>query len=92
MKKAKTKIEAAAGKLISSVQKEWGNEAGEPESEESEEVMHKSHDLLSGAKDNNVREVLEGRNVAQFLGDIWVQKHPNVKQSIANFEAELNEQ
>jgi len=63
MEKNKTKVEAAAGKLISSIQKEWGNEVGEPEAEESEEIMYKGHDLLTGAKNNNVSDVLNGMNV-----------------------------
>ncbi len=91
MTKKKTPLEAAAGKLISAIQKEWGNEAGEPEAEESEGIMDKGHDLLQAAKNNNVSSVLNGMNVTQYLGDIWVHKHPNVKQSIANFEVELSE-
>lgn len=91
MTKEKTKLEAAAGKLISAIQEEWGNEAGEPESEESEEVMDKGHHLLAGAKENNVGAVLNGVSVTQFLGDIWVHKHPSVKESISRFEAALTE-
>ena len=91
MPKEKTQLESAAGKLISAIQKEWGEEAGEPEAEISEEVINKGHDLLAGAKNNNVKSVLNGMSVAQFLSDLWVQKHPNVMQSIAIFEAALNE-
>jgi len=91
MTKEKTKLETAAGKLISAIQKEWGNEAGEPEAEESEKVMYKGHDLLKGAKSNNVVGILNGMSVTQYLGDIWIHKHPSVKQSIANFEVALIE-
>ncbi|MDH5354953.1 MAG: hypothetical protein OEY09_10965 [Gammaproteobacteria bacterium] len=90
MAKKKSPLEAAAGKLISAIQKEWDNEMGEPEAEESENIMHKGHDILKAARNNNISSILNGMNVTQFLGDIWVHKHPNVKQSIANFEAVLN--
>lgn len=91
MTKRKTQLEAAAGKLISAIQKEWGEELGNPAVEMSEEAMNKGHDLLAGAKNNNVHDILRGMSVTQFLGDIWVQKHPSVKQSISNFEVALNE-
>jgi len=91
MTKKKTQLEDAAGKLISAIQKEWGEELGEPAAEMSEEAMNKGHDLLAGAKNNNVQNILKGMSVTQFLGDIWVQKHPSVKQSISNFEAVLND-
>ena len=91
MGKEKNKIEIAVGKLISVIQKEWNNEAGEPESEESEEIMDKGHDLLEGAKNNNIEGVLKGKSVSQFLGDIWVHKHQGVKESIRKLEAAIND-
>ena len=87
----KTKLEIAAGQLISSIQKEWNNEIGEAKAEVSMFVMDKAHDLLSGVKENNLTIILNGLTVTQFLGETWVRKHKNVKQSILNFEAVLNE-
>jgi hypothetical protein len=46
MTNSRTELEAAAGKLISAIQKEWHSEAGEPESAASEAVMHLAHELL----------------------------------------------
>ncbi len=77
--------------MISAIQKEWNNEAGEPESELSEEVMGKGHDLLQAAKNNNISVTLSGMSVTQFLGDIWVHKHPNVKECIIKVENSINE-
>ena len=91
MAKDKNKIEIAAGNLISAIQKEWNNEIGEPEAVTSEEIMNKGHDLLKGAKNNNLENVLKGMSVSQFLGDMWVQKHQSVKKSILSLEAAINE-
>jgi hypothetical protein len=49
MTSSRTTLEAAAGKLIAAIQKEWGIEAGEPESAASENVMHAAHELLQAA-------------------------------------------
>ena len=92
MKKNKSQLEINAGKLISAIQKEWHNEAGEPESELSEEVMDKGHDLLQASKNNNISVVLNGMSVTQYLGDIWVHKHSSVKESMLNLENAINEQ
>jgi len=91
MVKEKNKLEIAAGKLISAIQKEWNTELGEPEAEISEEIMNKGHDLLEGAKNNNLEGLLKGMSVTQFLGDLWVHKHQGVKESILNLEAAMNE-
>ncbi len=50
MPKKKTSIEIATGKLISSIQKEWGEELGESNVEASEDVMDRGHNLLQAAK------------------------------------------
>jgi hypothetical protein len=89
MTKEKTPIEKATGKLISVIQKEWGEELGEPTSEVSEYVMGKGHDLLQAAKKNEVNNVLGGLNVSQYLGELWVHRHPVVNEYIVAFEKEL---
>ncbi|MCU7931647.1 MAG: hypothetical protein KZQ90_12665 [Candidatus Thiodiazotropha sp. (ex Codakia rugifera)] len=89
MAKKKTPLEKAAGKLISAIQKEWGEELGEFTAEVSEDVMGKGHDLLQAAKKNEVTYVLKGLNVSQYLGELWVRRHPAVKEHIAVFEKEL---
>ena len=91
MKKPKSKLEVAAGKLISAIQKEWGAETGELVADQSEEVISKGHSLLCGSKNGNVEAVLDGRSVTQFLGDLWVHRHPNVKRSIDDFEVALHD-
>ena len=87
----KTPLEKAAGKLISSIQKEWGEEVelGNSSADISEDVMNKGHDLLRAAKNKEVNTVLGDLNVTQYLGELWVRRHPSVKQSIARFEMEV---
>jgi hypothetical protein len=85
----RTAQEAAAGKLISAIQKEWTAELGEPCAHQSEQAMSRAHDLLQAAKAGTVRECLNGQTVAQFLGQSWVMQHARVLPSITNFEASL---
>ena len=77
MSKERTPLEAAAGKLISAIQKEWLEHSGEPGSEISEEVMHTSHELLSAAKAGSL-EGLSASSITEFLGSTWVEAHPRV--------------
>ena len=89
MPKEKSDLEKAAGKLISAIQKEWGNELGESTAEVSELVMNKGHDLLAGAKNGTLLKVLNGGSVTQFLGETWVRSHPSVKNSIESLEVAI---
>ena len=83
----RTAQEAAAGKLISAIQKEWTAELGEPHADQSEQAMNRAHDLLQAAKAGTVRECLNGQTVAQFLGQNWVMQHARVLPSITALEA-----
>ena len=75
MPKERTPLEAAAGKLISAIQKEWLERSGELGSDVSEEVMHTSHELLSAAKAGSL-ESLSASSITKLLGPAWVQDHP----------------
>lgn len=86
MTRSPTPLEAAAGK------KEWGIEAGEPESAASENVMHAAHDLLRAAsKFGSIVSVTGSGSVSTFLGEQWVQAHPQVLPTSRPLRA-LNEQ
>ena len=85
----RTAQEAASGKLISAIQKEWTAELGEPCADQSEQAMSRAHDLLQAAKTGAVRECLNGQTVAQFLGQNWVMQHARVLPSITKLEASL---
>lgn len=89
MPKKKSALEQAAGKLISAIQKEWGKELGESTEEVSEEVIGKGHDLLQASTSNEVTKILCGLTVTQYLGELWVRRHPAVKEYIEKFEREL---
>lgn len=89
MTRSRTPLEAAAGKLIAAIQKEWGNEAGEPQSAESESVMHAAHELLQAAsKFGSIVSVIGSGSVSAFLGEQWVQAHPGVLPYIAVLEGD----
>jgi hypothetical protein len=89
MPKKKSPLEHAAGKLISAIQKEWGKELGESTAKVSEEVIGKGHDLLQASSSNEVTKMLCGMSVTQYLGELWVRRHPLVKEYIEDFEREL---
>lgn len=88
MPRHRTPLEAAAGKLIVAIQKEWGSEAGQPWAARSEAVMHSAHALLQAAsKDGSIENVIGPGSVMTFLGWEWVDAHPAVLPYIADLEA-----
>lgn len=89
MPKNRSEIEQAAGKLVSAIQKEWGNDLGEIHAELSEDAVNSAHDLLQAGSTEEIRKLLGTRNVTQFLGEIWVRRHPAVKPAIEYLEALL---
>jgi len=86
MPKQRSELEAAAGRLISAIQKEWGAEAGEESAPESEAIMHTSHGLLLAAKSHTLEAELAGLTVAQYLGESWVVRHPNVIAAVKELQ------
>ena len=89
MPKNRSEVERAAGKLVSAIQKEWGNDLGETHAEFSEDVVNSAHNLLQAGSADGIRKLLGARNVTQFLGEIWVRRHPAVKSAIESLEALL---
>ena len=83
MPKKKSEYQKAAGKLISTIQKEWGNELGNSNAEFSQNVMDAAHDLLQAGSEEKAKELLGPLSVRQFLGDVWVQAHPSVLPEIS---------
>ena len=78
MTRARTPLEAATGKLIAAVQKEWNSELGEPRSTESEQVMSDCHKLHSSGENRKIEVILEKDTVTDFLGARWVKDlHPS---------------
>jgi hypothetical protein len=90
MPKKKTELQKAAGKLISAIQKEWGDVLGEENAEFSENIMDAAHDLLQAGTQDKMKEVLGGMTVKQYLGEVWVQGHPNVKPAILALQDQLD--
>ena len=87
MPRPRTPLEAAAGKLIAALQKEWGNELGQPWAARSEAVMHSAHAPLQAAsKEGSIAGVIGPGSVRTFLGWEWVDAHPAVLPYIANLE------
>jgi hypothetical protein len=91
MSKRRTPLEAAAGKLISAIQKEWGELAGEPAAQDAEEVMNRAHELLQASASDSVQGLLAGRSVREFLDAVWVEMHPAVVPYTEAFDAALRD-
>lgn len=90
MPRQKTAAEAAAGKLVSAVQKVWIEQAGEPEARLSEEMLHRSHLLLHAAKQCTLSTELGDKSVAEWLGADWVRANPRVLPAIARLQRLVN--
>ena len=90
MPRNKTECEKQAGKLISAIQKVWGAQAGEPEADDSERVMDLAHELLQAQDANKMSKHLSGKSVAQYIGEIWLQKHPEVKPIVNQLDREIS--
>ena len=90
MSKTRTQQEALAGKLISAVQKCWSEQAGEPQAEESEKVMHASHSLLQAAKAGTLEELLGKKSVIERLGLEWFQANPSALPSALALQESVN--
>ena len=86
MPKQRGEISAAAGRLVSAIQKEWNAELGEHTATESEAVMHTSHGLLLAAKAETLESELAGRTVAQYLGEGWIGRHPSVIPAVRELQ------
>jgi hypothetical protein len=83
----RSELEVVAGKLISAIQREWGNELGEDFASESEVVMHASHELLLAARGKSISALLAGRSISEFLGEQWVSSHPRVLFEVSRLQA-----
>lgn len=92
MPKNKTELQKAIGKLISLIQKEWGKDLGEDYSEVSEEIMNKGHDLLKATTKEDVKKLLGQLTVRQYMGEIWLQAHPGVKEQVIVIEKILEKE
>ena len=87
MTNSRTALEAAAGKLISAIQKQWHSEVGEPESAASEAIMRAAHEHLQASKSRSLATIIGSGSVSSYPGDQWVQQHPSVVPYIAALQA-----
>ncbi len=89
MPKHRTETEKAAGKLITAIQKEWGAELGTSTADVGEHVLGRAHELLHAASTGTLRSVLGTQGVTDFLGPLWVRRHPAVLPAIHALESRL---
>ena len=89
MPKIKSEFEKASGKLISVIQKEWTKESGLSCEKLSEDVMDLAHIILQMRTPEKAKELLGSMTVRQYLGDLWVQAHPDVKPAILTVQNTL---
>ena len=87
MPRERTAVEAAAGKLVSAVQKEWGTELGTPSAEIGDHALGRAHELLQAAKAGTLSALLGSGGVADFLGALWVKRHPAVLPVVRELES-----
>ncbi len=51
--------------------------------------MELAHELLQAREVNEMRRHLSGKSVAQYIGEIWLQKHPEVKPFVNQLNSEI---
>lgn len=51
--------------------------------------MSAAHGLLQAKTAERMKEIIGSKTINQYLGDIWVQKHPEVKLAITRLQALL---
>jgi len=89
MPRVKTEYEKLAGKLISEIQKVWGELEGESGAGPAEEVMDLAHDLLQARSPEGARTLLGGRTVRQFLGTAWLKDFPQLDPLVIRLQAQI---
>ena len=87
MPRNRTELQKLAGKLISSIQKVWGEQSGEEQAEISEEVMYKGHDLLQAGTIENMNSLLGSLSVSEYLGEEWLQSQPQIMEQVKRIES-----
>ena len=90
MARVRPTAEAAAGKLISAIENVWVYRMGTDQTPEAESVMNRAHELFSATCSGQLKRVLAGRSVRDFLGADWVSCHPSVERAAAEFQASLD--
>lgn len=90
MPRKRSPVAIAAGKLILAIQKECGEDAGEPDAVLAQKVMYRARTLLRAAQSASVSSLLDGRSIAEYLDPVWVEMHPSVKPGIAGVVAALS--
>ena len=91
MPKIRSNSSKAEGKLISAIQREWGEEIGDTTAAVSEEVMYSAHSLLQAENAEQMKAVLSGRSIEEYLGEIWVKRHPSVKHAVIKSKQQLRQ-
>ncbi len=89
MPRLRSEEEFAAGKLISAIQKEWGKEQGKKAADITEEVMGLAHDLLNARSSEKMLALLGSRTLSEYLGELWVVRHPSVLPVITQLESAI---
>ncbi|WP_160153106.1 hypothetical protein [Microbulbifer sp. ALW1] len=92
MPREKSDSEKAAGKLISAIQKEWNEEAGTPQAEQSEGVMDLAHELLQARTGKAMEALLASRSISEYLGEFWVRRHPSVSSAVHSLEQAIEQE
>lgn len=90
MAKERSDLEKALGKLISSIQKEWGSELGVTNAaSHTEAVMGSVHVLLQAENAHAMEIILSGLTLRQYLGEVWLRAHPSVLPAVERVDSLL---
>jgi hypothetical protein len=90
MPRKRNPVGIAAGKLILAIRKECEEATAEEDGVLSRKVLYRAHTLLQASQSSSVCNLLNGRSVVEYLDPSWVEMHPSVKSSIADFVAALS--
>lgn len=83
MPRQRNPVGIAAGKLILALRAELDGPVAL-------KVIDRAHILLQASRTSSVKNLLDGRSVAEYLDTAWVEAHPGVKADIDAFVAALN--
>jgi hypothetical protein len=87
MPRHRTPATRAAGKLVSTIQKVWGDALGTDSAPAAESVMYRAHDLMRADSVDALTRLLDGRSCAEYLGAEWVRAHPSIWPALRTFES-----
>ncbi len=93
MPRERTELQRASGKLTSSLGKVWHQHLGDDELwEKCDVVLNKSHDFLQAKNAENIIQLLNGQSISEYLGEDFLQHHPQILEYIRELEKAIRDE